>query len=101
MSKNAEYAVEQTKEHYLATLTDIIDNINDEPRITHELLHTKLWSYLDQLRNDPQRETLIKDWKYKSDFLSAEKCHRQDEKTYPPSKWQQSYTMFLYLCIYH
>lgn len=95
----SEYYVIQ--EDYLATLTDIIDNINDEPHITPEFLHTKMWHYLNQLRNDPQRETLIEDWKYKSDFQSTEEYHQYEQKTCPQLKWEQSYTMFFYLCIYH
>ena len=88
------------QEHYLATLTAIIDTINDEPRITHEILHTKMWQHFHKLRHDSQRETLIKDWKYKSYFLSAEECHQYDEKTSPQTRWEHSYTMFFYLLVY-
>jgi hypothetical protein len=105
MSKKSEYDVQKAQEviqeHYLVTLTTIIDNINDEPRITHQLLHSKMWHHFDKLRHDPQRETLIKDWKYKSYFLSAEECHQSDENTSPQSSWEQSYTMFFYLLVYY
>jgi len=82
-------------------LTEIIDNINDEPSITSEILHNKMWHYLNQLRKDPQRETLIKDWKYKSDFLSTEDLYYIEENESLRLKWEKNYTMSFYLSIYH
>ena len=87
--------------HYLTTLTALIDNINDEPRITAEFLHTTLWSLMHQLRTDPKREALLLEWKYKTDFLSTEEYHQNEQQTCPQLKWEQSYVMFFYLCIYH
>ena len=99
MNKQGEYCIEP--EHYLITLTNIIDNINDEPHITPEFLRMKLWPGLNQLRNDPQREDLIMDWKYKSDFLSAEDFHQNEQRIFDQLKMEQSYAMFFYICIYH
>ena len=93
--------VELDSTHYLKTLTELIDNINDEPRISPEVLHMILWSHINQLRTDPQREALLLEWKYKDDFLSTEHFHQNEQQMYRQIKWEQSYVMFFYLSIYH
>jgi hypothetical protein len=89
------------EQYYFDRLTTTIDNINDEQHITPEYLYNALWADIDQLRHDQNREALLENWKYKTEFYIAEENHKNEQKTCPSVTWAQSFTMFFYLCIYH
>ena len=93
--------LENMEMDYLEHLTAIIDNINDEPHITPEYVHEQLWQGINQLRHDPEREARLADWKYSTDFCIAEEQHIDEKKACASVNWEQSFTMFFYLCIYH
>jgi hypothetical protein len=85
----------------LETLTDIIDTYNyeHESMITPESLHSKLWPGLNQLREAHNRETLIKEWKYKKDLELVEASH--DNIFVNVTDWEQRYVVAFWLSIYH
>ena len=88
----------------LDTLTDIIDTYNYEHEsiITPESLHAKLWTGLNKLREAHNKETLIKDWKYKKDLQLVEESHVSDANSHiTGADWQQRYVVAFWLNIYH
>jgi hypothetical protein len=84
----------------LKNLTMVIDNINDENNITDEFLHEKIWDSMNMLRNDPNKDELISEWKYREDFICTENRHLNGEKFFL-THWEKSYVMYFYMCIYH
>ena len=88
----------------LDKLTDLIDTYNyeHESMITPESLHTKLWPILNKLRRAHNKETLIKNWKYKKDFQLVEESHASDSNSFVNvDDWEQRYVVAFWLSIYH
>ena len=88
----------------LDVLTKVIDNYNyeHESMITPESLHATLWPTLNELREAHNKDTLIKDWKYKKDLQSVEESHVSDTNSHiGVDDWQQRYVVAFWLSIYH
>jgi hypothetical protein len=88
----------------LDVLTNVIDTYNYEyeSMITPESLHAKLWPGLNQLREAHNKETLVKDWKYKKDLQLVEESHASDTNIHiNGADWEQRYVVAFWLYIYH
>ncbi len=88
----------------LITLTELIDtyNYHNEDMITPQSLHTKLWPSLQQLRQAPNKNTLLTDWKYKKELESAEYSYASNSnKHVNVDDWEQRFVVDFWLCIYH
>jgi hypothetical protein len=88
----------------LETLTSVIDTYNyeHESMITPESLHTKLWHGLNKLREAENKDTLIKDWKYKKDLELVEESHVSYNNSHVNvGDWEQRYVVAFWLSIYH
>ena len=88
----------------LDRLTDVIDTYNyeNESIITPESLHSKLWPTLNKLRGAHNKETLIKNWKYKKDLELVEESHVSYTNSHiNVSDWEQRYVVAFWLSIYH
>ena len=88
----------------LDTLTDVIDTYNyeNESMITPKSLHSKIWPGLNKLREAHNKETLIKNWKYKKDLELVEESHVSDANSHiGVDDWEQRYVVAFWLFIYH
>jgi hypothetical protein len=88
----------------LEKLTDMIDTYNyeNESMITPESLHAKIWPGLNKLRGAHNRDTLIKEWKYKKDLELVEESNVSDANSHVNvADWQQRYVVAFWLSIYH
>jgi hypothetical protein len=87
----------------LNELTNLIDDCNysKEPSITVKMLHERLWSRLNTLRLATNKDELIAEWKYKSDLISTEKSHENNNKDFDKVGWEQSFVLSFWMGIYH
>ena len=87
----------------LLELTMLIDQLNysNEPSITGEMLHKKLWTGLNKLRLATNKDDLISEWKYKSDIIATESSHENNSKSFTKVDWEKSYVMDFWMGIYH
>ena len=88
----------------LVELTETMDNYNyeNEEMITPIDLHAKWWPLLNQLRQAPNKEALLEDWKYKKELESAEYSYANNSiKHVNVDDWEQRFAVDLWLCIYH
>ena len=84
-------------------LTNDIDSYSYEckDKITPGDLHVKLWPSLDRLRDDPNKNNLIENWKYKDIFITTEANHANGAKSFKLVNWEQSFVLNLWMSIYH
>ena len=84
-------------------LTNDIDSYSYEfkDKITPGELHVKLWTSLDRLRNDPNKNNLIENWKYKNEFITTEVSHANGLQTCDLLTWEQSFVLNIWISIYH
>ena len=87
----------------LLELTMLIDddNFNMSPGITIDMLHERLWSGLNKLRLTTNKDELIAEWKYKSDLISTERSHENNNKDFNKVGWEQSFVFSFWMGIYH
>jgi len=87
----------------LTELTQTIQqlNYNNYITISPQLLHEKLWNGLNLLRNAPNKNELLADWTYKSEFMATEERHTNEDTQFTLTKWEESYVYFFWMCIYH
>ena len=87
----------------LIELTILIDNCdyNNEPMITVERLHERLWPGLKNLRTATNKDDLIANWKYGSDITATERSHTNNGKHFTRLDWEKSYVLAFWMGIYH
>jgi hypothetical protein len=87
----------------LLEVTMLIDdcNYNKEPIITVDMLHERLWNGLNKLRLATNKDELIEEWKYKSDLISTEKSHENNNKDFDKVGWEHSFVLSFWMGIYH
>jgi hypothetical protein len=87
----------------METLTTLIDNYNYNHHaiITPESIHSTLWEPLNNLRIDSNRESLLENWKYKTEFTAVENSHVNGNKEFALHNWEISFTLAFWMCIYH
>jgi len=96
----------QAKE-YLQEFTIIIDNCNhndsdnDEFIETTDNIYDNLWGGLYFIKNTFYKNMLIKDWKYKEIFTHTETAHKNEHKMFRLLNWEQSFSVYFWMCIYH
>lgn len=92
-----------TVKHYLQELTALVDTANytDGFQETTDGIYERLWPGLNMLREYYNKDNLIKNWKYKSEFLSTERAHENGEKQFNRLTWKASFAVNFWMCIYH
>ena len=90
----------------LDDLTKIIDsyNYNDKNKeiITPAILHHELWNGLNKLRHAENKDALLEEWKYNTEFITTEKCHQNDVSQFKLLDiWEESFVLYFWMCIYH
>jgi len=87
----------------LAELTTLIDNNNNTNNhsLTPDMLHNILWSGLNRLRHSPNKKTIIEEWKYRSDLISTENSHANNNKQFVLIEWEKSFVLDFWMSIYH
>jgi hypothetical protein len=89
--------------YYLQELTALIDtarSIDGFPETTDDI-YARLGPGLIFLRENTNKNLLIKNWKYKMDFQVAEKQHLNGEKGFRLLNWEKSFAVYFWMCIYH
>jgi hypothetical protein len=64
-------------------------------------LHAILWNDIKSLLDNPNKEQIMSEWKYKDSFTSTENSHLNDEKFCENMPLEQSFVYVLVMCIYH
>lgn len=88
----------------LDDLTKIIDYLNYENKeiITPTILHHELWNGLNKLRHAENKRAILEEWKYKTEFITTEKCHQHDVSHFKLIHlWEESFVLYFWMCIYH
>ena len=85
---------------YLQEFTTLIDNSYSD-HATTDSVKERLLPGLNYIRAKTYKKTLIKHWKYKSEFNSAEQEHTNEEKAFRLMDWSTSYTVYFWMCIHH
>jgi len=86
------------------TLTRLIDTYNyeNEELITPNGLCSTWWPLLNQLRQAPNKDTLLAEWKYKKELENVEFSHIHGENSYiNVADWAERFVVALWLYIYH
>ncbi len=86
---------------YFEHLNDVFSNICTLDGITIEILHSLLWSDLNSLRNDPNKDKLISEWNFKDDFINTENSHADGKQPFDKVTWEQSYVYLFFMSHYH
>jgi predicted DNA-binding protein YlxM (UPF0122 family) len=89
--------------YYLQELTALVDSANftDEFQETTDGIYDMLGPGLNMLREYYNKDNLIKNWKYKSDFQVTEREHLNGEKVFQLLNWESSFAVYFWMCIYH
>lgn len=74
---------------------------NDELMQTTENIHQQLWSGLNCIINNPNKNLLIHNWKYKTEFNHTISQHANGNKQFKLLNWEASFTLYFWMCIYH
>jgi hypothetical protein len=85
---------------YLQEFTILIDNYYSD-HATTDSVKERLWTGLNYIREKPYKTKLIQNWKYKSEFNSADKEHADGEKNFRLMDWTTSFTIYFWMCIHH
>jgi len=98
---------------YLQKFTILMDTANSAHGFseTTEGIHERLWTGLDLIRNkcnkyrcnkcNKYKCKFINKWKYYSELQSAEETHKNGEKYYERIPWEQSFSVYFWMCFYH
>jgi hypothetical protein len=83
--------------------TTIIDNLNynNNKTITTEDIYEIFWPHFQRLLKTPNKEALVKDWKYETQFIATEKSHANNCKDFDHLDWEHSFVLAFWMCIYH
>lgn len=86
----------------LTNLTKSIERLGLEDNLTTKTINLNLWTDINKLRFDMHRDLSLENWKYKSEFISAENNNTsEDHKTFKKLNWQESFTLEIFYSIYH
>uniref|UniRef100_A0A6C0II26 Uncharacterized protein n=1 Tax=viral metagenome TaxID=1070528 RepID=A0A6C0II26_9ZZZZ len=88
---------------YFNELTTLVDTTNSGNGFyeTTENIHAQLWPGLDYIRHNPFKKQLLKTWKYKTEFICAERGHADGEIIFRRLDWDTSFAVNFWMCIYH
>ena len=89
--------------YYLQELTVLIDTTNYTNGVieTTDNIYERLGPGLIFLRENTNKDLLIKNWKYKMDYQIAEREHLHGEKGFRLLNWETSFAVYFWMCIYH
>ena len=89
--------------YYLQEFTRMIDTANSSFGFAEnsETIFDRLWPGLNFLRENPNTNQLIKKWKYKSSFYSANRDHVNCQQSFRHLIWESSFALHFWMCIYH
>jgi hypothetical protein len=89
--------------YYLQELTGLIDtaHFTDGFYETTHGIYERLGPGLNFLRDNRHKEELIKNWKYKLEFQSAQQSHLNDMQIFLLLNWETSFAVYFWMCIYH
>ncbi len=84
-------------------LTNLLNAYADIPWGTAADVHATLWPELDNVRNYDarQRENMMRDWKYKTDFDYAMAQHANGQKMFEKLNWEHSFALTILFAHYH
>jgi len=91
------------EKQYLQYFTMLVDTTNHANGIieTTDIIHERLWTGLNLIRHLYYKNLLLKTWKYKTQFKSADLDHENGEKNFRLLDWETSYAVNFWMCIYH
>ena len=85
----------------LAKIIDCLNYANKET-ITPLILHDELWIGLNKLKHAQNKDALLEEWKYKSEFIATENCHQTNVSHFKLIYfWEQSFVLYFWMCVNH
>ena len=89
--------------YYLQELTVLIDTANSTNGFaeTTDSIRERIGPGLKTLSEYSNKEHLIKNWTYKSDFQFTEREHLNGEKVFRLLNWETSFAVYFWMCVYH
>lgn len=89
--------------YYLQEFTVLVDTANSTEGFheTTDGIYARLDPGLKFLRENSNKELLIKNWKYKVEFQAAEKEHLYGMKTFNLLNWETSFAVSFWMSVYH
>ena len=82
-------------------LTDLLDNYGGTDWGTSDDVYNTLWQDINDLRQNNNKEVILSEWKYKTDYEFAENSHTDEQQLFKNLEWEHSFALSILYAIYH